>query len=315
MRPEIVFFDESVTKWSPSADKLTWQQAIIGTSLKNSLGQRYDCEDVYVIHNQDNPLLEVTTGYDHFIAKPLITVREEDIEWVTLNQLSSCSQFVNIVDFVDWTERPILPNLNYGQYGFMLLEQLPLALEQRHPHRINLSQLSLEQFSDLIGQLTYALTKAHHEKILVRDLSQANVMFRNKAVPVLIDLGEVAFLNVDQRCINTTTTGTPGYAAPEQYIPGSILTPATDVHALAALTHHLFTGASIHYSEFDNLLFLRSGAHITFNQRYRFVQELLQRKLVTKIESYLRKGVSENPDNRPHTPMDFFAGFQEVLQT
>jgi serine/threonine protein kinase len=82
-----------------------------------------------------------------------------------------------------------------------------------------------------------------------RDIKPANILFR-KDEPVLIDLGllkkaETPALHtggtvsvVDGRPVGV---GTPGYAAPEQFMGGGI-SPATDIHAIGVLASVCFGG-------------------------------------------------------------------------
>ena len=82
-----------------------------------------------------------------------------------------------------------------------------------------------------------------------RDIKPANILFRND-LPVLIDLGllkkaETPALHsggtvsvVDGRPVGV---GTPGYAAPEQFVGGEI-SPAADIHAIGVLASTCFGG-------------------------------------------------------------------------
>lgn len=93
----------------------------------------------------------------------------------------------------------------------------------------------------------------HARGYVHRDIKPANILFR-KDEPVLIDLGllkkaETPALHtggtvsvVDGRPVGV---GTPGYAAPEQFMGGEI-SPAADIHAIGVLASACFGGRPPH---------------------------------------------------------------------
>jgi len=110
--------------------------------------------------------------------------------------------------------------------------------------------------AEFLLELIPALAALHHIGIIHRDIKPSNILGRRDAngrlVPVLIDLGLLKHLVPEGAPAAATTlsivndrvvsAGTPGYAAPEQFVGGN-LSPATDIHALGMLANHCFRGS------------------------------------------------------------------------
>ncbi|MBK7217502.1 MAG: protein kinase [Candidatus Promineofilum sp.] len=75
--------------------------------------------------------------------------------------------------------------------------------------------------------------------IIFRDLKPANIMIDREGTVKLIDFG-IARLFTPGKSRDTTTLGTPGYAAPEQYGKGQT-DARSDLYALGATLHFLLT--------------------------------------------------------------------------
>ena len=85
----------------------------------------------------------------------------------------------------------------------------------------------------------------HQRGIVHRDLKPSNILFRANGEPVIVDLGlakcpTLAGVESEASLENGKPigVGTPGYAAPEQFMGGEI-SPAVDIHALGVLTERI----------------------------------------------------------------------------
>ena len=91
------------------------------------------------------------------------------------------------------------------------------------------------------------VAELHKRGIVHRDLKPSNILFRKNGEPVIVDLG-LAKCSVPTRVESDASlengkpigVGTPGYAAPEQFIGGGI-SPAADIHALGVLAEKIIT--------------------------------------------------------------------------
>ena len=92
-------------------------------------------------------------------------------------------------------------------------------------------------------QLCSVLDYLHTRKpaIIYRDLKPGNIMLRPDGQIVLIDFGTAREYKTGQN-EDTTSLGTKGYAAPEQYGGDGQTDARTDIYNLGATIYHLVTG-------------------------------------------------------------------------
>ena len=91
------------------------------------------------------------------------------------------------------------------------------------------------------------VAELHKRGIVHRDLKPSNILFRENGEPVIVDLGLAKCpvptgVESDASLENGKPigVGTPGYAAPEQFIGGGI-SSAADIHALGVLAEKILT--------------------------------------------------------------------------
>ncbi|MRG96723.1 serine/threonine protein kinase [Polyangium spumosum] len=98
-----------------------------------------------------------------------------------------------------------------------------------------------------LGQVAFALDKAHAAGIVHRDLKPGNLFIteRDDGSPCvkILDFGIAKIVSEGTNSNMTQAVGTPTYMAPEQIAgKSSQIGPATDIHALGHITYTMLTG-------------------------------------------------------------------------
>lgn len=105
------------------------------------------------------------------------------------------------------------------------------------------NNLNVAKRLSLMLSVCDAVSYAHRNLVVHRDLKPKNILVNAEGVPKLLDFGIAKLIESDDAML--TQTGyramTPGYAAPEQF-RGDEVTTSTDVYALGVLLYELVAG-------------------------------------------------------------------------
>ena len=102
--------------------------------------------------------------------------------------------------------------------------------------------LTMAEKLPLFEKVCNAVSFAHQNLVVHRDLKPQNILVRDDGTPVLLDFGIAKLIESDGG--GNTVSGlalTPDYAAPEQ-IRGENITTATDVYSLGVILFEILTG-------------------------------------------------------------------------
>lgn len=181
---------------------------------------------------------------------------------------------------------PLFPAFhNFRQYGenaFLFMEHVPgvnlkALIARRGP-------LSEKRTIEITVELAKGLEYLHEQKppILFRDLKPENIMIREDGSVKLLDLGSAGVFDTAKHVI----TGTPGFAAPEQWEMTGNVGFYSDVYGLAKVMYYMMTA--------DNSEYFGSGLGNIHNSRIK-----VHRGVKLLLEDCLRRNVSERiPDMR-----------------
>jgi serine/threonine-protein kinase len=107
---------------------------------------------------------------------------------------------------------------------------------------VPVSDAQVVSYGLMLSETLMALHR-HDPPIIYRDLKPHNIM--NRATDgrlILLDFGIARCFEYGLAESDHEPLGTPGYAAPEQYINGAVIDVRTDIYALGAVLHELATG-------------------------------------------------------------------------
>lgn len=126
---------------------------------------------------------------------------------------------------------------------FLVMELVPWGTGQHWMAAAAGAELPTEGVVAIGLQLCEALAYAHARGVLHLDIKPANVFVDPAWERVkLADFGLARVMAEHRRALQLTPAGTPGFMAPEQWIPGGKVSPATDVYLLAATLWSFLTG-------------------------------------------------------------------------
>jgi tetratricopeptide (TPR) repeat protein len=109
--------------------------------------------------------------------------------------------------------------------------------------------LDIPERCGLFLSICEAVSHAHRNLVVHRDLKPGNIFVTGAGTPKLLDFGVAKLLDANAESGSTETMSagllTPEYASPEQ-VRGLAVTTATDVYSLGAIFYELLTGARAH---------------------------------------------------------------------
>lgn len=107
--------------------------------------------------------------------------------------------------------------------------------------------IDLDSSIRVIRSVLSALSVAHKDKIVHRDIKPGNVYILNDGTVKLFDFGAARFADENNEQTRTIII-TPGYAPPEQYQKKSKQGPFTDIYAVGAMFYEMVTNVKLEES-------------------------------------------------------------------
>ena len=98
-----------------------------------------------------------------------------------------------------------------------------------------------ERAASILDQVAAALSAAHRQGVVHRDVKPGNVLLDEEGNAYLTDFGVALDAGSPERSTGTMMRGTPGYLSPEQ-VRLDPASPQTDVYALGIVAYEMLTG-------------------------------------------------------------------------
>ncbi len=143
-------------------------------------------------------------------------------------------------------EDGFVPLIDAGDYKESRYIVMPFLAGGTLRDKLRQGPLSVVETLEIAEHLARSLGRVHERSIVHRDLKPENVLFDDRGLPVIADLGLAKSLQGSDGAASLSKTGvligTPGYMAPEQARDAKSSGPEVDVFALGAIIHECLAG-------------------------------------------------------------------------
>lgn len=227
-------------------------------------------------------------------------------EDVFLNQTRQIARLVhpNIVTIFDCGHMNFL---YYIAMEYVPGENLKQLVKRRGP-------MSLEELRTAMKQSCDALTYAHDQNVLHRDVKPSNMIHKTTGEVKIVDFGinqlvTDAATSANLSDSNNTVAVNPQYLAPEQ-ITGNPVSVRTDIYGLGLSMFYLLTG----HTPFD-MKKITDPMEISRMQVQGAlpVPSMLRATLSPKVDQVFVKCTQKNPTDRYESIAEFWQDFEKVI--
>lgn len=215
----------------------------------------------------------------------------------------------NIVQIFDFDSHDNQP--------YLIMEYVPgasLGSYLRELHKKN-ERLDLRQVNGLLKKIASALTYAHKNNVVHRDVKPANILLTSHSTPVsvekplpgdvepiLTDFGLVRFTQSNTQTSTGTITGTPAYMSPEQ-ARGDRVDTRTDVYSLGITVYEMLAGRVPFEAD--------STLSVLHKQIYDPPPPI--EGLSKKLQEVIDLALAKDPDRRFQTPLELAEAFEAAI--
>lgn len=126
------------------------------------------------------------------------------------------------------------------QAVFILLDFVEGITLQTHLYQLG-RPLTVKEALQFVRPLCAALSYAHGENIIHRDIKPGNILISQTGQVYITDFGIARLIDDAGTLTQGMMVGTPLYMAPEQIL-GQPVTPATDIYGVGVLLYQMLTG-------------------------------------------------------------------------
>ena len=213
---------------------------------------------------------------------------------------------VQIFDFDSFLNQP-----------YLVMEYIPgtsLGAYLRELHKKS-HRLTLQQVLSLLKKVALALSYAHENNVIHRDVKPANILLTSRSTPVsiehelptdvepiLTDFGLVRFTQSAKQTSTGVITGTPAYMSPEQ-ARGERVDARTDVYSLGVTVYEMLAGR-VPFDADTTLSIL----HQLINDPHPPINGISIR-----LQSVMDKALEKDPKKRFTSPLEFAEAFENAV--
>ena len=209
---------------------------------QGGFGTTYRCQDVHL-----GKIFAIKEYTPHFLADRLrdgrIVAKSEEFAQLFHEGLRDfLTEAKRLANFSHPNIIPVTRFFEANQTGYFVMEYQSGG-SLRGLLREKRGRFSESEIRAIIAPLSDAIKELHAAKIIHRDIKPDNIMLGRDGAPIIIDFGAtISLIGLDRDMLEMIST--PGYAPPEQIIPGAPQGDWVDVYAIGATLYELMTGDS-----------------------------------------------------------------------
>lgn len=169
--------------------------------------------------------------------------------------------------------------------------------------------LTLDEIMAILPPIASALTYAHSQGILHRDVKPSNIILDASGTPYLMDFGLARVATAGESTLSADMIlGTPQYISPEQAQGGGQIDARADVYSLGVVLYELVVGQAPFTGDTPYIIVHK---HI-FSEPPPPSQ--VNPEVPPAVEAVILKALAKQPDDRYATPDDLATAFREAVR-
>jgi tRNA A-37 threonylcarbamoyl transferase component Bud32 len=245
-----------------------------------------------------------------FQVEHKITKRKEAMK-VLIADLADETQVQRFKREIEVQARLNHPNIAAVHNAFRLKDRMVLVLEfvegQTLENLLKHGRPQLETGIDYVRQTLAALDYAHHNGVIHRDVSPANLMITEQGLVKLMDFGVAKSLGDLRLTDGGSMIGSLYYMSPEQVKGATDPDPRSDIYSAGAILYEIVTGKKpFDYEDRFSLMV----AQVEEQPR---LPSLIDPELPAEMDDIILRALAKDPGRRYSSAKDFLTAL-EIFQ-